>query len=94
MENFLIIKTGTFLYSGQTTCDIRIIFSHIRYGTGDHEDPEEICNDIERDAYYIQYGSTTERGIYNAGSSAFDSLEEALSAAHAIPGIGATILWN
>ncbi|WP_119965670.1 hypothetical protein [Simplicispira lacusdiani] len=88
-----VVREGTFLYDLQIECDVRIVYSPIHYGTGDWEDPPEIQNDLEQDTYYVQYGSTTERGRFNAGGGGHRSLPEAMAAAEAAPGIGPTVRW-
>jgi hypothetical protein len=93
-SNETIVKEGTFLYDGEIECDVRIVHSPIRYGSGDYEDPPEIENDLQRDTFYIQYGSTTERGIFNAGGGGYPSLTEAVAGAESAPGIGSTIRWK
>ncbi len=91
--NEKIVATGTFLYAG-TECDLHIVFSPVRYGSGDSADEPEIANDSVADTYYVQYGSTTQRGIFNAGGGSYPSLAEARSAAEAAPGIGPTVRWS
>lgn len=91
MKDGAVVRTGTFLYDGQVECDIRIVFRRIRYGSGDYEDPPELQNDIEQDTYYIEYGSTTERGVFNAGGGGYPSLNAAMAAASAAPAIGKTV---
>ena len=92
--NETLVKEGTFLYDGIVVCDVLIVHSPIRYGSGDHEDPPEIYNDLERDTFYIYYGSTTERGRYNAGGGGYPSLEEAMAGAVYAPGIGRSVTWK
>lgn len=89
-----VVVTGTFLYAGTIECDLRVVFSPVRYGSGDYEDEHEIANDSVEDTYYVQYGSTTQRGIFNAGGGAYPSLAEARFAAESAPGIGSTIRWH
>ena len=89
-----VVLEGTFLYAGVHECDIRIVYSSTRFGSGDYEDPPEISDDTDQDIYYLQYGSTTERGVFNAGGGGFCSLAEAEAAAEAAPGIGPTIKWR
>lgn len=89
-----VLASGTFLYAGTIECDLRIVFSSVRYGSGDHEDPPDICEDVVVDTYYVQYGSTTQRSFFNAGTEAYPSLEEARSAVEATPGIGLTVHWH
>jgi len=90
----VIVQEGTYLYAGTVECDIRIVFSPIRYGTGDYEDPPEIANDIECSAYYVQYGSTTQRAVFSSSGDSCLSLAEAIASAEATPGIGSTVRWR
>jgi hypothetical protein len=92
--NETVVKEGTFRYAGEIECDIRIVHSPVQYGSGDSEDPPEVEDDIERSTFYIQYGSTTERGIFNACGGGFPTLAEAVAAAAASPGIGDTVRWS
>jgi hypothetical protein len=87
------VKTGTFLYAAEVVCDICVVQSQVRYGTGDYEDPPEIANDIEAEAYYVHYGSTTQRGVFSAGSMAFPSLEQAVLGAAEQLGPHSAIQW-
>lgn len=89
-----VVATGTFRYAGTIECDLRVVFSPVRYGSGDHEDEPEMASDVVADTYYLQYGSTTQRGVFNACGSAYHSLAEARSAAEAAPGFGSTIQWH
>lgn len=88
-----VVAKGTFLYDGTVECDICIVFSPVRYGRGDHEDPPETQNDIEVDTYYLWFGSTTERNRFNAGGGGFSSLQEAMKNAEGRPVIGSTVQW-
>ena len=92
--NETVVKEGTFLYDGKIQCDVRIIHSPVRYGSGDYEDPPDIQNDVDQDTYYIQYGSTTERGVFNAGGGAYGSLADAIAGVEGAPGIGGTVRWR
>jgi hypothetical protein len=85
---------GTFLYDGTVVCDLRIVRRPVRFGSGDYEDPPEIRDDLVQDTYYVEYGSTTERSVFNAGGGAHDSLRAAITSAEAAPGIGKTIVWK
>lgn len=89
-----IVKTGTFLYDGLVTCDVMIVRGPICYGSGDDEDPPDVANDQQRETFYIWYGSTTLRGHYNAGGEARFTLQEAMEAVEAAPGIGNSVRWN
>ena|ERR1700742_3296059 len=88
-----VVQAGTFLYDGEVLCDLRIVLSPVRFGTGDHEDPPEISDDAVQDTFYIQYGSTTARGIFNAGGGGFSTLSAAVAHVEAMPGFGQTVRW-
>jgi hypothetical protein len=88
-----VVLAGTYLYAGVHVCDVRIVRCPTRYGSGDLEDPPDIANDYEQETFYVWFGSTTERGVFNAGGGGFPSLEEAITAAVTAPGIGHTVKW-
>ena len=92
-EGQKIVKTGTFLYDGQITCDVVIVRGPICYGSGDYEDSPEYADDHERETFYIHYGSTTERGRYNAGGGGPPTLSAAISIVESAPGFGSTVEW-
>lgn len=89
-----IVKTGTFLYDGSVLCDVCIAYSPIRFGTGDYEDQTGSGDDADVDTYYVFFGSTTERGRYNAGSVGYSSLAEAIARVEQSPGFGASVKWG
>ncbi|NRR32447.1 hypothetical protein HSX11_19965 [Oxalobacteraceae bacterium] len=89
-----IVKTGTFLYDALVTCDVRIVRSPICYGSGDHEDPPEIADDHARETFYIQYGSTTERGRYTSGGRGYPTLSDAVDVVEGAPGFGSSVQWR
>ncbi len=91
--NETVVKKGVFIYAGEVECDIRIIRSPIQYGTGDWEDPPDAQNDQIRETFYVQFGSTTQRGLFNAGGGAYSSMEAAMAGARTAPGIGLSIRW-
>jgi hypothetical protein len=89
-----VVRTGTFLYDGHVECDVRIVLSPVRFGTGDYEDPPEVSNDVDQDTFYIHYGSTTSRGVFTAGGGSFATLSAAITHAEAMPGFGNSVRWN
>lgn len=89
-----IVKTGTFLYDDTVECDICIEYSPVRFGSGDYEDAAEIGEDVEVDTYYLWFGSTTQRGHYNAGGGGFPSIAQAMANAESRPGFGVSVRWN
>lgn len=88
-----VIKNGTFLYDGTVLCDLRIVRSEMRSGSGDYEDPPELANDQYGEFFYVQYGSTTERGNFNSSGVSCATLEDAIALAESAPGIGNTVKW-
>jgi len=88
-----VIKNGTFLYDGTILCDVRIVCSQTRPGSGDLQDASEWAEDHHAEFFYVQYGSTTARGQFNSHGGGCASLQEAMAAAESAPGIGNTVLW-
>ena len=89
-----IVKAGTFLYDNSVLCDVCISFSPVCFGTGDYEDPPEIGEDVVVDTYYVFFGSTIERGRFNASGGGDPSLAEAVANVEARPGFGKTVEWS
>lgn len=88
-----VVKTGTFLYDDTILCDVRIVYSTFLPGSGDWEDPPELADDQVGEFFYVQWGSTTMRGVFNGGSGGGNSIQEAVAAAESMPGVGRTIVW-
>jgi len=77
-------------YDGSVTCDLRIVFSSIRYGSSDGDDAPEVAQDQHIDTYYVEYRSAIERGVFNSGGGGLTSLEDAMR--HAEPSV-ADLKW-
>ncbi|MCX5580480.1 hypothetical protein [Kaistia terrae] len=92
MDLLETIRRGSFLYDGFHPTEVRIVLSPTRYGTGDYEDPPEISDDVQIATYYVEYGSTYEKGVFHAGGGGFDSFEEAASAVAAA--VGESLVWS
>ncbi|WP_124540630.1 DUF7684 family protein [Piscinibacter terrae] len=90
----VVVKEGTFLYDGTVLCHLHVVHSRLWRGSGDYEDPPEICNDRDCDAYYVWYSSTTDTENFNSGSGPYANLDEAVAGAQAAPGIGPTVRWK
>ena len=88
-----IIKAGTYLYDETVLCDVCIVLSAVRFGTGDYEDPPEVADDVEMDTYYVWFGSTIARGHYNAGGGGWSSLAEAVADVESRPSFGKSVVW-
>jgi len=78
-----VVMLGTFIYGGTIECDVRIVRSGIRFGTGYHGDPPEIQDDVAIETFYAEYESTTQRGVFNSTSFGYPSLAEAIAATEA-----------
>jgi hypothetical protein len=89
-----IVKRGTFLYGGSVECDVRIVRSLVRFGTGDYEDPAELRDDVALPTFYVAYGSTTQRGVSTTGGGGHASLSAAMAAAETAIGSAASIRWH
>jgi hypothetical protein len=89
-----VVKRGTFLYAGSVECDLRIVHSPVRFGTGDYEDPSDVRDDVQVDTFYVEYGSTTHRGAFNAGGGGYPSIAEAVAAAEGSLGGAGTVQWE
>lgn len=59
-----VVKSGIWKYTDLIECEIRIVKWDILYGTGDYEDPPELCDDREIDCYYIFYESPAKKGEF------------------------------
>ena len=90
----VVVMEGTFLYDGTVVCDLRIVRRPTRFGTGDYEDPPEFRDDLVQDTFYLEYGSTTQRGVFSAGGGGHPSLSAAMAQAEAAPGFGSTVTWT
>lgn len=89
-----VVAEGTFLYDGLVECDIRIVFGPICYGGGDFDEDLQIECDVVRDTYYVDFGSTTERGVFKSSGGGYSSLQEAMTQTEARPGFGHTVKWT
>jgi len=47
------VRSGFWLCDGTLRLPIRIVQSPVRHGTGDHEDPPDISDDVEADCFYL-----------------------------------------
>jgi hypothetical protein len=87
------VKSGTYLYDDTVLCDVRIVYSTTCPGSGDWEAPLELANDRDGEFFSVQWGSTTARGAFNAGSGGWATIDKAIAAAESMPGVGRTIVW-
>ena len=89
--NSEILMQGVFYYANEVPTDIRIFKHNMKFGTGDYFDEKEIQHDLKGEFYYIEYGSTSERGKFVALSNHFLTLEDAIN--HAEKSVNAKINW-
>ncbi len=80
-----IVKVGICEY-GIKQYRVFICASDIFYGTGDYEDDEEICNDIEMDCYAVWLEDIINKGSINAGRGYYKTFAEAVNAAETSTG--------
>ena len=64
ISNEDVVLRGAFLYAGTVECDIKVVRSPVRFGSGDHEDSTEEREDSKHETFYVWYGSATERGVF------------------------------
>jgi hypothetical protein len=81
MEKEKIIKKGTFLYDHKVICDIQIVETNIRPGTGDPYDSEDLRVDKEGTFYYIKFGSPLKRNLFSSLSLYFTDLQKSIDEA-------------
>ena len=84
---------GSYLYDGSVSCELCIVLSPVRYGTGDYEDEPAIAEDALIETYYVYYDSPVSQTRFNSGGGGYPSLADAMAAAERAPGIGATVRW-
>lgn len=84
-------KTGSWLYEGSTSCEVRIVRHHTLYGTGDYEDPPDIAEDRNVECFYVFY--STPAGVPKwVGGGAALSLSDAVALAE--EKLGPSLVWG
>lgn len=73
-----VVKRGKWLYAGEVVCNLRIILQNWDYYHEEDFDPAPPSLNENSEAYYVQFGSTVERGAYGLRSRTCLSLEEAV----------------
>jgi len=76
-ENATVVKRGMCKYDNSKEYEVRIIEWHVMYGTGDYEDPIEVCDDRNIECYYVFFENLIKRGEFNVGGGGFLTIEEA-----------------
>ena len=77
MDRKEIIKTGKATYDNSVNYLVRIIKTDFKPGSGDHEDPPEIANDIHGTSFEIQYSPPNE-SVFKSGGGHFNTVEDAV----------------
>lgn len=89
-----IVKEGTYLYDGTVLCGVRIRFQPVRFGSGDHEDPQDIAQDRDMPTYCIELSVGTDATDFRAGAGVFDSLNDAVAHLESVPYIAQSLCWK
>jgi hypothetical protein len=69
------------------------VYSSIRFGTEDYEDPSNVCNDVVVVTFYDWIGSTTARGVNSVCSSGWSSIVKAVKESEHLRFFGNAISW-
>jgi hypothetical protein len=87
-----VVLEGTWLYAGGISCRIAIVRRGTLYGTGDYEDPPEVAEDRQVEAFEVLYTAAGEPDRFSSGGGQFPSLELARAAAEAA--CGPSVTWK
>lgn len=83
-----IVKRGMFTYADSVQCGVHIVRTDSCPGTGDHEDAEEIREDVRGTFYEIRYQSAGGDGRFSSGVYGFESVEAAMRHVESVaPGV-------
>jgi hypothetical protein len=90
-----IAREGTWLYDGQIPTGVRVVQCNVRYGTGDRQDPPEICNDSLVAGFDVQWASPVSPSTYPVHASAvFPTLAEAVAYAEGTAWAAGSLKWS
>jgi hypothetical protein len=85
-----IVREGHWRYAGSVEVAVRVRESEVRYGSGDHDDPPEVREDVPVRCFYVDWdGAGTGRSSSVTGP--FDTQLEAEE--FAVQQAGGTIRW-
>lgn len=87
-----IAREGTWLYGETVRIGVRIRATTMRYGSGDYEDPPDVRDDRPSPGFSIEWQRAGGGGWDGGFSTAYDTLDEALSAVAAAT--NGTVQWN
>lgn len=65
------------MYAGSTECGVEIVQTDFLLGTGDHEDPAELRENIPGTFFDVRYQSAGGECPYSSAVVGFKSLDEA-----------------
>jgi hypothetical protein len=77
-ESDRLIRRGAWLYAGLVRREVRVVRQMLFFGTGDHEDPEEIAADRECTCYGVQFETSTGESPDFVGGGQFATLAAAI----------------
>jgi hypothetical protein len=87
-----VVKTGTWLYANEIPCDVRIVRTEGRPGSGDYEDPPELREDQPGAWFRVDFAAAGERGSFSVGGGYWPALDVAMrEAERVVPG---PIRWD
>lgn len=87
----VIVREGIWLYGGTTRVGVRIRATSIRYGSGDHDDPPEIRDDVPVSGFSVEWERAGGGGWDGGISTQFYTIELAMAAM--ADATGGTVEW-
>lgn len=91
MDSFgKVVREGRWMYAGSVEVAVRLRESEVRYGSGDHEDPPDLRDDIHVRCFYVDWdGAGTARSSSVTGPFETELEAEEFAAKQS----GGTVRW-
>ncbi|HEX7862033.1 MAG TPA: hypothetical protein VF773_16995 [Verrucomicrobiae bacterium] len=86
-----IVKQGSFIYDNAAKCRVKICQTDYRPGSGDHEDPPELREDVGGIFYQIWFQSAGGGQRFSAGGETCETLSDAIRIVEAKVG---PVIWD
>ena len=86
-----IVKQGTFLYDNSVRCRVKICQTDYRPGSGDHEDPPKLREDVEGTFYQVWFEPAGGDGRFSDGGGTCETLSDAIRIVEAKVG---PVIWD
>ena len=94
MNDFTVVKEGTWLYDGSVLTGVRIVGCSIRHGSADWQDRPEVQEDQAMPGFDVQWASPTAPSDYGVHpSSRFPTLHDAVAHAERAEWAASTLKW-